>query len=106
VQLLRDFRDSYLSPSPIGQAVVGVYYRLSPGVAQVIARSEPARAAVRAGLTPVIWWAGLMLRSPAEGLAVLVLASALPLWLGLAIATRVRRRICRPIRPENSRVLS
>jgi hypothetical protein len=67
-------------------------------VAQAIARSETARSVVRAGLTPVIWWAGLMLGSPTAGLAVLMLAFGLAVWLGLAIIARARRLIRQPTR--------
>jgi Zn-dependent metalloprotease len=54
VAALRKFRDEHLLTNPAGQAFVRGYYRWSPPVAAVIARHEGLRAAVRAGLTPVV----------------------------------------------------
>jgi hypothetical protein len=95
VELLREFRDRYLLPHRGGQALVALYYWLSPGVAQAIARSEAARAAVRVALTPLIWWAGLMLASPVAGASVSLLALGLATWLGLALAGTIRRSLRR-----------
>lgn len=47
VQYLQRFRDDVLLASPAGRAFVGTYYRLSPPVANVIARSKWMKAAVR-----------------------------------------------------------
>jgi uncharacterized repeat protein (TIGR01451 family) len=55
VMLLRQFRDDHLMNHRWGRAVVELYYRYSPALAEAI-RSEPVyRALVRAILKPVIW---------------------------------------------------
>jgi hypothetical protein len=64
VVVLRQFRDTYLMPNPIGKALVHLYYRTSPPIAHVIAQHESLRAITRAALLPVIWAARLSLESP------------------------------------------
>ena len=54
VGLLCDFRDNVLLTNPLGEAFVKAYYKLSPPVAEIIAESEPLRAAVRVALKPLI----------------------------------------------------
>jgi len=58
VTTLRRFRDQCLLPSPVGKIAVEAYYRVSPPVAGVIARSEMLRAAVRFCLRPIVYMAG------------------------------------------------
>jgi YVTN family beta-propeller protein len=55
VQVLREFRDRVLKTNAPGRALVSVYYRYSPELAQAIRGHEGARAAVRAALWPVVW---------------------------------------------------
>ncbi|MCK5557925.1 MAG: hypothetical protein KAJ01_06080, partial [Candidatus Hydrogenedentes bacterium] len=54
VGVLRDFRDRYLLTNRAGTACVRAYYRLSPPLAQFIARHELAKKVVRAALVPVV----------------------------------------------------
>lgn len=54
VGLLCDFRDKVLLTNPLGEAFVKAYYKLSPPVAEIIAESEPLRAAVRVALKPLV----------------------------------------------------
>lgn len=54
VGLLCDFRDKVLLTNPLGEAFVKAYYKLSPPIADVIAESEPLRAAVRVALKPLV----------------------------------------------------
>lgn len=51
---LREFRDTKLEPNRVGRKLVGLYYTVSPPVANVISRSEGMRALVRLNLDPVI----------------------------------------------------
>lgn len=90
IQVLRDFRDQYLLPTPAGRAFVAVYYRCSPPVARFIDSHEWLRTAVRAGLTPIVWLTDIfMITTPAQKmlLAVATLAGA-----GLLLRRRTVRR--------------
>src|SRR5262249_24784051 len=52
VELLRRFRDRALSPSPLGQLAVAVYYAQSPPLAAAISTHERLRALARSALSP------------------------------------------------------
>jgi hypothetical protein len=54
IQVLREFRDEYLLTNPLGQALVGTYYRVSPPIAQFIIGHPSLKPLVRAGLLPVV----------------------------------------------------
>ncbi len=66
VMVLREFRDRHLLTNPPGRALVALYYRISPPIADIISRSELLRSVVRVFLAPVIfavnyfWAAGLV----------------------------------------------
>ena len=47
VDILRQFRDEFLKTSPVGRALVAVYYKLSPPLAGLISRHRTLRALVR-----------------------------------------------------------
>lgn len=55
VASLRAFRDRYLITNPAGRAFVSLYYRVSPPIAEIIARHEGLKMIVRAALTPVVY---------------------------------------------------
>jgi PKD repeat protein len=50
INVLRDFRDEYLMPNPVGRTFVKIYYTTSPPLADVIRDNEGLRTAVREGL--------------------------------------------------------
>jgi hypothetical protein len=54
VDVLCEFRDKYLLSNRLGTAFVRTYYRLSPALARFIATHQPARAAVRVALAPMV----------------------------------------------------
>ncbi len=72
VEVLRQLRDRHLLSHGPGQLLVNAYYQLSPPLAQAIAANEMLRAATRAALAPIVWWAQLALVSPALALSLSV----------------------------------
>jgi hypothetical protein len=54
IQILREFRDEYLLTSPMGQALVGLYYKVSPPIADFITEHPNLKPVVRAGLVPAV----------------------------------------------------
>ena len=51
---LRDFRNQYLVSNTGGRKFVDLYYKYSPSVANMIARSKPLKVIVRIQLVPII----------------------------------------------------
>jgi hypothetical protein len=93
IQVLRDFRDKYLSTNPPGRLFVSLYYKLSPPVARFIAHHDFLRACIRFGLMPVLWLATAALKTTlAQKLAILsvLLAATLVsiIWLRRTRKTR------------------
>jgi hypothetical protein len=54
IQILREFRDEYLLTNPLGQALVDVYYRVSPPIAEFITEHPSLKPIVRLGLLPAV----------------------------------------------------
>jgi hypothetical protein len=54
IQILREFRDGYLLTNSVGQALVDLYYRISPPIAQFITEHPGLKPVVRAGLVPAV----------------------------------------------------
>ena len=64
IDVLRVFRDAYLLDSPLGTAFVDLYYRTSPPLADMIARSPWLGAVVRCALWPMILAARCLVAAP------------------------------------------
>jgi hypothetical protein len=54
VTMLRSFRDRVLRKTVVGELLVEGYYTFGPALAQLIAPSDTARRAARAGLAPIV----------------------------------------------------
>jgi hypothetical protein len=54
IQILRDFRDAYLLTNPVGGALVSLYYRFSPPLADFITEHSGLKPIVRAILSPAV----------------------------------------------------
>ncbi len=92
IQILRDFRDEYLLTEPLGQALVDIYYRVSPPIAEFIREHPSLKPVVRAGLLPAVTMSAVAVNTTLVqkvvilGLLVLLLVT-LAVW-----ATRRRGR--------------
>lgn len=72
IQILRDFRDRYLLTNTIGQALVGLYYRVSPPFAELITEHPGLKPIVRAGLLPAVTMSAIVVSTtPAQKIAIL-----------------------------------
>ncbi len=79
VMVLREFRDRYLLTNRPGQAFVEWYYAVSPPAAAFIAEHESLRAAVRLGLTPIVF----AVKYPAAFMMILLVPLALVIRRGV-----------------------
>lgn len=86
VVLLRQFRDSYLMTSRIGQKFVELYYWYSPPLADLIKQSELLKLIVRAALLPLVAIAYILV----NGLWYLLLVPALLTSMHLIRTRRFR----------------
>lgn len=85
IQVLRDFRDEYLLTNPVGQALVSLYYNVSPPIAKFITEHPSLKPIMRAGLVPAVAMSTVAVNTaPAHKVAIaglLVLVSvALVIW--------------------------
>ena len=81
VRVLREFRDRWLMTNDGGRKLVGLYYRYSPPLAEVIARHDALRLMTRWVLTPVV----LSVRYPLAPVAVtfsILAGLGVRLWVG------------------------
>jgi hypothetical protein len=91
IEILRDFRDEYLVTNPFGQALVDLYYQVSPPIAEFITEHPSLKPIVRTGLLPAVTMSSVAVNtSPAMKIAIL---SSLLVSVAIAIwATRRRGR--------------
>jgi uncharacterized delta-60 repeat protein/uncharacterized repeat protein (TIGR02543 family) len=54
VEILRDFREKYLTPFKLGRKIVDIYYKYSPFVANIIEKHKALKVMVRISLLPFI----------------------------------------------------
>jgi len=54
IEILREFRDEHLLPNPLGRALVDLYYKISPPMAEFITEHPSLKPIVRAGLLPAV----------------------------------------------------
>ena len=85
IQILREFRDEYLLTNPLGQALVGLYYRVSPPIAEFISEHPVLKLIVRAGLMPAVAMSTVAVNTtPPEKTAivslVVLVSVALAIW--------------------------
>ena len=85
IEILREFRDEYLLTNPLGQALVDLYYRVSPPMAEFITEHPSLKPIVRAGLLPAVAMSVVAVNTtPAEKAAILGLLAlvsvALAVW--------------------------
>ncbi len=65
VVLLREFRDIYLMPNSIGRQIVGIYYRFSPELADIVSGNMMLRGVAQITLWPLVAFALFMLKATA-----------------------------------------
>ena len=54
LDILRDFRDTYLMPNKLGCKLVDLYYMYSPYIAELIAKHKALKVIVRNQLVPLV----------------------------------------------------
>ena len=88
IQVLRDFRDQYLLTNPVGEALVELYYKVSPPMAEFITEHPSLKPLVRAGLMPAVVMSTIAVNTtPAEKIAI----SGLLALVSVAIWSKKRR---------------
>jgi len=89
IEILHEFRDEYLLTNSLGQALVDLYYRVSPPMADFIAEHPSLKPIVRAGLLPAVAMSTVAVNtSPAEKTAI----AGLLVLVSVALAVRAKRR--------------
>jgi len=89
IQVLREFRDEYLLTNPLGEALVDVYYQVSPPIAEFITEHPGLKPIVRAGLLPAVAMSAIAVNtSPIENKAIVGLLAL----VSVALAVWARRR--------------
>lgn len=80
--ILRNFRDTYLIPYPIGRTFVRTYCKYSPQLAHFISRHEMLKGVVRVGLLPLVAVSFATLHfGPVITLTMLVVLLVIPIFI-------------------------
>jgi len=85
IQILREFRDIYLLTDPVGKALVGFYYRVSPPIAVFITDHPGLKPIVRVGLVPAVAMSTVVVNTaPVQKAAILgvlgLVSAAMAVW--------------------------
>jgi len=85
IQVLRRFRDEYLLTSSLGQALVDLYYRVSPPIAEFITEHPSLKPLMRAGLAPAAAMSAIVVNTTLAQKAAIVgllvvFSTALAVW--------------------------
>jgi uncharacterized repeat protein (TIGR02543 family) len=90
IQILREFRDEYLLNNSVGQALVDLYYRGSPPIAEFITEHPVLKPIVRASLVPAVAMSTVAVNTtPAEKAA--IVGSVVLVSVALAVWAKRRR---------------
>ena len=93
VGILRDFRDIYLLPTRLGRALVNLYYKYSPSVAELIVKNKALRIMVRINLLPLVAFSYSMLHFGPVITVVMLLLISLILFFFIRFQRRKARSI-------------
>jgi hypothetical protein len=89
IGILRQFRDGYLITNPMGNALVDLYYRVSPPMAEFINAHPNLKPVVRAGLMPAVVMSTLVVNTTPGVKAAI---AGLLILISVIVAVRVTRR--------------
>lgn len=90
IGILRQFRDEYLLTNPMGNALVDLYYRVSPPMARFITAHPSLKPIVRTGLIPAVAMSTVVVNTTPVGKA--AIASLLVLISVIVAVWATRRR--------------
>jgi len=94
VEVLREFRDKYLLTTPVGQALVDIYYKVSPPMAEFITEHPSLKSIVRVGLLPAVAMSTVVVNTtPAEKAAIIGLLVLVSVALAVWVTRRRGRRL-------------
>jgi hypothetical protein len=89
IRILREFRNGYLLTNSLGQALVNIYYRASPPIADFITEHPRLKPIVRAGLMPAVAASAITVSTtPAEKIMIVCLL----VLVSVVVATWTRKR--------------
>jgi len=89
IEILREFRDEYLLTNAVGRALVDVYYRVSPPMAEFITEHSVLKPIVRASLVPAVAMSYVVVNTTLAEKAAII---GLVVLVSVALAVWVKRR--------------
>jgi hypothetical protein len=89
IENLRELRDGYLLTNTLGQALVDLYYGVSPPVAEFMTGHHGLKPMVRAGLLPAVAVSAVAVNTSLVGKMAII---ALLVLVSVAVAIWVTRR--------------